>query len=48
MALRGRLATLRLAQLEEQQYNKLVVTGSSPVTYIIERYRKRKVRFGIM
>ncbi len=50
VALRGRLATLRLAQLVERLSMKEEVAGSIPVTYIClwMIYRKRKVRFGIM
>ena len=46
VALRGRLATLRLAQLVEHFTINEKVAGSIPVTYILNRYRKRKVRFG--
>ena len=49
VALRGRLATLRLAQSVEHLSIKQSVIGSTPITNIIGiLYRKRKVRFGIM
>jgi hypothetical protein len=48
VALRSRLATLRLAQLVEHLTINQIVAGSIPVTYIIIDILKRKVRFGIM
>lgn len=49
VALRGRLATLRLAQLVEHFTCNERVAGSIPVTYTLWIcILKRKVRFGIM